>query len=303
MTAKELMETEIVTLNQTATLKEVCLLARNYKQDYFPVVNDDAELVGILSEQQLLHALYSDLTANDTIIPTSAQLHKTVKNIREAAVSRYMATDVIGVYPWTTLEQIGAQMIIYKLAKVPVVDKRKLLGVVSSAKVFIEIMRASASDAVFAPTTNAMTLGRSNSTLEQEAADRQKQVGEVWRSIRKDYNQKRMHMRAEVRLEIGYRMAGDTQQLAGFTPSGKVYTKNISAGGLMLEFEEKLVPGLLFEVRFNLHQNEEPIESLCRVCWVDKSPQPGRYYAGVSFLAITSKDRYWIERFVEKQST
>ncbi|MEI6972278.1 MAG: CBS domain-containing protein [bacterium] len=299
MTAKEIMTTDLISLNCNMTLNEAYVFAQRHAQEYFPVVNENNELVGSLTQDDLLRAFYLEVTPKDTSLPTMDQLLAKIQTLLSTPISHHMSKDIVGVYPWMPVEWVGAQMAIYKLTAIPVVNKNKLLGVVFSKLLFPELMQLALSKKPAIVGGQTMLLERAD---DDAAGARTPEEIRIWRSAEANYDDKRAHKRVPIRIKVHYRLGGRAETAPGFSDRGDVFSWNISAGGMMLEFEDRPPSGILIYLQFSLHEGDSPIVSLSRVCWVKKSPDPGTYYAGIAFLAISSKERSWIDDCVEARS-
>jgi len=79
---------------------------------------------------------------------------------------------------------------------------------------------------------------------------------------------KRKSPRIPVKVEVYY---GEDEKFSGYTAG---YTFNMSGGGLFLETESPLSPGVALKLKFAHPENNEPIICRGRVAWVNSLVSP-----------------------------
>src|SRR5690606_6844763 len=72
--AKEIMSKKLIELQGSLSLKEAWEKIKNHKINYFPIVNEEGKLLGMLSERDILQGMregesrkLSDMTAEQTL--------------------------------------------------------------------------------------------------------------------------------------------------------------------------------------------------------------------------------------------
>jgi tRNA nucleotidyltransferase (CCA-adding enzyme) len=120
LTARVLMSAPIRTIRPETTIAEAQRILLRYGHSGLPIVaapGDDGidRLVGIISRRDLDLALHHGFS--------------------HAPVKGYMTTQVRTIAPDTTLPEIEALMVTYDLGRLPVVDDRKLVGIVTRTDV------------------------------------------------------------------------------------------------------------------------------------------------------------------------
>lgn len=119
-TAMELMTTEVVTISHTATAREALRALDEWDVRHIPVLDERQELVGMLSDRDLLRLDREELSR---------------------PVSEVMSADVLSVSPSADLEEIIDLMTENKVGAVPVVDADlQLAGIVS----YVDVLREAA---------------------------------------------------------------------------------------------------------------------------------------------------------------
>jgi acetoin utilization protein AcuB len=118
--ASDIMTAKVVTIRQTATVREALKLLAELDVRHLPVVDERDELVGMLSERDLLRLRRSSEVLN-------------------RAVSEVMSADVLVVTPTTHVDEIIDLMTEHKIGALPVVDNdSQIAGIVS----YVDVLRA-----------------------------------------------------------------------------------------------------------------------------------------------------------------
>lgn len=118
MQVKNLMSTELITIDKDQSLADALKLLRKNRISRLPVLNNK-ELVGIVSERDIAAKLGSSKYES---MPAS-RLH----------VSSVMVKDVITVPQTMQLDEVANIMLENGIGSVPVMDEDKMVGIVSKA--------------------------------------------------------------------------------------------------------------------------------------------------------------------------
>lgn len=105
---------------------------REEKVRRFPVVTDDARLVGIVSEKDLLYAAPSPATSLSIY-----ELHYLYSRIM---VEQVMTRDVITISEDAPLEEAARIMVDNKIGGLPVIREGKLVGIITETDIFKTFM-------------------------------------------------------------------------------------------------------------------------------------------------------------------
>jgi acetoin utilization protein AcuB len=118
--ASDIMTAKVVTIRQTATVREALKLLAELDVRHLPVVDEREGLVGMLSERDLLRLRRSS-------------------EVLGRAVSELMSSDVLVVTPTTHVDEIIELMTEHRIGALPVVDNdNQLVGIVS----YVDVLRA-----------------------------------------------------------------------------------------------------------------------------------------------------------------
>lgn len=114
-TAQDLMSSPVRTILPETPISEAQRVLLRYGHSGLVVVNDQAELVGVISRRDIDIALHH--------------------GFGHAPVKGYMTTSVKTVQPHTPFAEIQALMMKWDIGRLPVVDKEQLLGIVTRTDV------------------------------------------------------------------------------------------------------------------------------------------------------------------------
>ena len=137
MLVHERMSKNPITITEDTPINQALKLMRDEKVRRLPVLNKKGELVGIVSERDLLYASPSPAT--------SLSIHELHYLISKIMVGEIMTRDVITVSEYTPLEEAARIMADNKIGGLPVMRDGKLIGIITESdlfRIFTEILGA-----------------------------------------------------------------------------------------------------------------------------------------------------------------
>ncbi|MGE4506510.1 MAG: CBS domain-containing protein [Desulfovibrionaceae bacterium] len=136
-TARDIMTSKVITLNQDADVAEAARVLLEKKINGVPVVDDAGALVGVICQadlvaQQKKISLPSFFTLLDGVFPVTAtaELDREMEKIAALTVGQAMTPKPKTVTPETPLDELASLMADRKLYTLPVLEDGKLVGVV-----------------------------------------------------------------------------------------------------------------------------------------------------------------------------
>jgi CBS domain-containing protein len=139
MKAADVMVSNVVTVGVNASIGEVATILLNNNISGAPVVGEKGELVGIVSEGDLMqrpeigtikrHSWWLELLSNERAVATEY-----IKS-HSRKVADVMTRNVITAKPDTPLGDIAAMLERNRIKRVPIVQEGKLVGIVSRANI------------------------------------------------------------------------------------------------------------------------------------------------------------------------
>ncbi|MDD3622377.1 MAG: CBS domain-containing protein [Methanofollis sp.] len=144
MKVREIMTEELVTVHADATVREAAALLRTHDIGGLPVM-DGEELVGVITEADVLSLLKTGEISDDLWLPSPLELievpireiinwEKTksaLSDIGMTPVRKVMSMPAITIRPDAEIEEAAGLMLREGIARLPVVDEGRLIGIVA----------------------------------------------------------------------------------------------------------------------------------------------------------------------------
>lgn len=111
-TIRQIMNERVAAIRPDQTVAEAVELLTQHHTGGMPVVAEDGELVGIISELAMIDLVFDS-------------------KVRDAPISKYMSPKVHSVHPDEPLSRVAQLFALYSFRRVPVVEGGKLIGVVT----------------------------------------------------------------------------------------------------------------------------------------------------------------------------
>ena len=137
ITAKDIMSKDVITVTEDTSIKTLADLFIKHKVNGFPVLDNNGQLVGIVTEKNLIEQ------NKNLHIPTVIALFDAVIYLEsgkkfEEEVKRFNATQVKDIYtskvatvsPDTSIDEIASLMAEKGIHSLPVVDGNKTVGII-----------------------------------------------------------------------------------------------------------------------------------------------------------------------------
>ena len=142
MKVKDIMSTDVMSVGRDTTIEEVARILIENGITSAPVVDDHNNIIGIISEKDLI---YKDI---DPSVPSTTEYlggiiflngldhyHEELKKLTATRVEQMMTTEVITVKPDDTVKELGRVLVDEGVNSIPVTEKGKLVGIVSSTDI------------------------------------------------------------------------------------------------------------------------------------------------------------------------
>jgi CBS domain-containing protein len=138
MRVKDLMSRQVVTVGASDSCLEAVARMHQARVRHLPVVNNEGLLVGVVTDRDLRHHLFSPQIYKDLGIISMDVLLKAVP------VAEIMSTDVITVNPDDDLVDAARCMLEEKVGSLPVIEEGRAVGIVTETDLLRQICRADA---------------------------------------------------------------------------------------------------------------------------------------------------------------
>jgi len=145
LTVADIMTKNVVTIKGTTTVREMAGIFGTMNFGSLPIVDEGGNLTGIVSASDLVEQdrplhIPTVISLFDWIIPLGGEgsLQRDLNKITAQTASELASTDVTTVTPSDSVSSVAEIMSSKKLHSLPVVEGKKLVGVVSR----IDIIRS-----------------------------------------------------------------------------------------------------------------------------------------------------------------
>ena len=134
MRAKDVMRSEAPSVSEDTTLRELSRAFRLHGVTTLSVVNDAGELVGVVTEAELLKTMlpgYSELQDNVYYMQDFEYLEDRADEVEDVPVKEIMLSGAISVNEDTPLMRVISLFLLRACSHIPVVRDRRIVGVVA----------------------------------------------------------------------------------------------------------------------------------------------------------------------------
>lgn len=142
MKAKDIMVTEVLTVKQHATIKEIARVLIDNRISGVPVVDEAGHLMGMVTEGDLLHKetnprLPDAVNILGAIIYYHGieQYNEDFKKMMASQALNIMTEKVITVTPEEEVPEIAKLMLAHGIKRVPVMEGERIIGIISRADI------------------------------------------------------------------------------------------------------------------------------------------------------------------------
>jgi CBS domain-containing protein len=144
--AKDIMTRELITVAPGTEITNAAKLLIEKGINGIPVVDED-KLVGIICQSDLIFQqkrmpIPSLFTLLDGFFPLKTPRHfeKEIQKIASTTVDKVMTPDPVTIQPDTSIEDIASLMVDKNIHTLPVVDGKKLVGIVGKEDILRTLM-------------------------------------------------------------------------------------------------------------------------------------------------------------------
>jgi CBS-domain-containing membrane protein len=138
LTAADVMTKDVITVKKGTTIRELAELFANRRISSFPVVDDNGELIGIVTETDLIEQdkslhIPTVISIFDWVIylESNKKFEKELKKMTGQTVGDIFTEAVDSVKTTALLSEVADIMSSKKIHAVPVVEGKKIVGVIS----------------------------------------------------------------------------------------------------------------------------------------------------------------------------
>lgn len=142
ITARDIMTSPVYTVQPTDRVKRVIALLCTHRISGVPVIDRKGHLVGLVSERDLLEAMYPKRRElRQDRDRASSMGNARVSTFEGLLVKDIMARHIITAPPDADPLRLASTMALRKIRRIPIVDGKMLVGIVSQGDVYRAIFQ------------------------------------------------------------------------------------------------------------------------------------------------------------------
>jgi len=144
MKVEEVMQKDVISVKIDMSVTEAAMVLLKHNITGAPVVEADGKLAGVVSEKDIFKFLYPDYHEYYSFLGFSKEkvnLREKIKEGEDKPVKDVMTRQAIYVSPQDSVMRVGALMVMKKIHRVMVVDRGKLIGIVSRKDVYHQVFQ------------------------------------------------------------------------------------------------------------------------------------------------------------------
>ncbi len=143
MLVKDVMTTNVRTARRDTRIRDVAILMCFHRISGLPVVDDENAIIGVISEKDVLRAMYPkvDEALRLAQTPHFEELESEYRDVLNLHVDALMSQRVFTVTPNDPILRAVSVMFAHKIRRIPVADHGRLVGILSIGDVHKAIFK------------------------------------------------------------------------------------------------------------------------------------------------------------------
>jgi CBS-domain-containing membrane protein len=138
LTAGDVMTRDVITVKKKTTIRELAELFNRHRISSAPVVDDNGEMIGIVTETDLIEQdknlhIPTVISLFDWVIylESDKKFEKELKKMTGQSVGEIYSEDFVKVTPATPVSDVADILSSRKMNAIPVLDGNKIVGIVA----------------------------------------------------------------------------------------------------------------------------------------------------------------------------
>ncbi|MFH0803192.1 MAG: CBS domain-containing protein [bacterium] len=149
VTASQIMSRDVITVSLSTTVKEIAAILNEKKISGLPVVNEKKELVGIVSEGDLIWKVarphippHIQLLGGIIFLENFGEISLELKKMMALTASEIMTSKVVTITEETAVEDAAALMLNKKINRLPVTRGKEVVGIITRSDIIRTLSQA-----------------------------------------------------------------------------------------------------------------------------------------------------------------
>ena len=142
LTAQDIMTREVITIKESATVRELAALLLTSNISGVPVVDDSGRVIGVVTESDLIFQnkkvhLPTAFALFDAFVflERPGKMEQELKKMAGSLVGDICTRDPVSVTPETELDELATLMAEIKVHTLPVIAEGRLVGVIGKSDI------------------------------------------------------------------------------------------------------------------------------------------------------------------------
>jgi len=148
-TVADIMTTDVVTASKNTTVRELAQIFESRHFGSLPIVDENGDLTGIVTASDLIEQgrslhIPTVISLFDWVIPLGGErsLERDLQKMTAQTAGEICSTDVVTISPSDPISKAADTMSSRKLHALPVVEGKKLVGMVSRIDIIRNIIKS-----------------------------------------------------------------------------------------------------------------------------------------------------------------
>lgn len=142
LTAKDIMTTDVITVDDTSSVKDLAKILAENKISGVPVMGDQGNIIGVVTESDLIDGAKKvhiptvmRLFDSFVFLESPERMERDLKKMAASTVKDICSNNVVSVTPDTPLDELATLMSEKKVHTLPVLENGVLVGIIGKTDI------------------------------------------------------------------------------------------------------------------------------------------------------------------------
>lgn len=144
MKVRDIMEKNVISVKKDTRYEDVARILYENNISGVPVLDDNGTAIGIISEKDIfrvLYPFYKSYYEQAVLYTDLEEREKKAREIRNHKAEVFMSQNIVPIGPEVPIMQAGALMLARKVSRLPVIEKGKVVGIISRKMIYRAILK------------------------------------------------------------------------------------------------------------------------------------------------------------------
>jgi len=138
------MTHEVITVTPNTSFEDLVDLLVSYEISGVPVVNEVGEIIGVVSEKDILLKLFpeqEEFYSDTSRYLNYNRIEEEVGDMRKYVAKDFMSQGVIWVHPGDHILKACALLLVHKVRRLPVLEDKHVVGIVTTRGIYGKFLK------------------------------------------------------------------------------------------------------------------------------------------------------------------